>query len=463
MMAASYEGRYMIRQDKSTERLGNDKIGKLLFEFSVPAIIGMVVNAVYNTVDRIYVGQGVDPLGIAGISVSMPLMLAGTALAMLIGAGANALFSIRLGECRKDDVEKIMGNALTLLFIFSGLFVLLSFIFLDKIIVCVLGASETILPYAKTYLRIILFGGIFNAIGFGLNFFIRSDGHPRTSMFTQLIGAGINIILDPIFIFVCKWGIAGAAWATVTAQFISFLWVMLYFNSKSTQLRFRLANMKIDFSLALKIISVGFAPFARQLALGFVTGIMNHLLYQYGGDTAVAAMGIAYGVLLLIFMPLQGLTQGSQPIIGYNYGAKLYNRVRKTYKWACLSGTVFVSIAYAFIQLFPHIFIRLFTRDTGDILDMSIRCLRTSTLLLPIVGFQIISSNYFQSVGKPIQSIAASLSRQVLFYVPLVLILPKTWGLHGVFYAMPSADGLSAILALVFMVFELKRLRKMTE
>jgi Na+-driven multidrug efflux pump len=219
--------------------------------------------------------------------------------------------------------------------------------------------------------------------------------------------------------------------------------------------------MKIDFQLAWKIISVGFAPFARQLAVGFVLGLMNHSLYRYGGDSAVTGMGIAYSVSILIIMPLQGLTQGAQPIIGYNYGAKLYRRVRKTYKWAVISGSIFVGIVFFLIQLFPHIFVRLFTQDKGDILNMSIRCLRTMMLLLPIVAFQMISSNYFQSVGKPIQSLLAGLSRQVLFQVPAVLILPKIWGLNGVFYALPAADCLSSILTLAFMIFELKRLGKL--
>jgi putative MATE family efflux protein len=282
-------------------------------------------------------------------------------------------------------------------------------------------------------------------------------------MFTQLIGAGINIVLDPIFIFVFKWGIAGAAWATVIAQCISFLWVMLYFNSKSTQLRFRIQNMKIDFRLTLKIMSVGFPPFARQIAMSFVLGLMNHSLYLYGGDIAVTAMGIAYGVMVLISMPLQGLAQGAQPIIGYNYGAKLYSRVRKTYKWAVISGTVFTSIAFVLIQAFPHIFIRLFTHDTGDVFHTSLLCLRIIMVLLPIDGFQFVSANYFQSVGKPVQSVLANLSRNVLFYIPLVLILPKIGGLNGVFFALPIADGLSSILACVFVVFELIRLGRLIE
>jgi putative MATE family efflux protein len=380
---------------------------------------------------------------------------------MLVGTGANSIFSIQLGKGQKDVAEKIMGHAFVLLLLTSALFAIVSQIFLEKITIHVLGASEAILPYAKTYLRIILFGAVFNTMGTGLNYFIRSDGHPRTSMFTQLIGAGINIILDPIFIFGFGWGIAGAAWATIIAQFISFLWVMLYFNSKSTQLRFRINTIIIEKALSLKIFALGFAPFSRQIAMGFVLGIMNHSLYFYGGDTAVTAMGIVYSVLMLFSMPLQGLTLGSQPIIGYNYGAKLYSRVRKTYKWAVLSGSIFTLFAFAFIQLFPHILFGIFTREKGELLEIGIRCLRISFFMLPILAFQMISANYFQAIGKPLQSILMGLSRQVFGYIPLLLLLPRIWGLNGVFYAMPVSDFLSVILALVLVIREQKRIGKL--
>jgi putative MATE family efflux protein len=423
----------------------------------------MLVNLLYNTVDRIYIGRGVDPLGIAGISVAMPLMMVGTALALLIGAGSNAIFSIRLGGGHKDEAEKIMGHAFILLLLTSALFVVLSQIFLDQITVHVLGASEVILPYAKSYLRIILCGAVFNTMGTGLSYFIRSDGHPRTAMYTQLIGAVINIVLDPIFIFVFKWGIVGAAWATIIAQFISFAWVMHYFNSKSTRLRFRIKKMKPEKKLSLKIFSLGFAPFSRQIAMSFVLGLLNHSLYFYGGDIAVTANGIVYSILSLISMPLQGLTQGSQPIIGYNYGAKLYSRVRKAYLWTILSGFIFTVVAYAFLQLFPQILFGIFTSEKGALLEIGIKGMRISMLLLPIVGFQMISANYFQSIGKPLQSILMGLSRQVFGYIPLLLLLPRIWGLNGVFYAMPVSDFLSAILAFILILRDQKRIGKLIE
>ncbi|GHU25274.1 MATE family efflux transporter [Spirochaetia bacterium] len=443
----------------NTDRLGTHRINRLLWEFSVPAIIGMVVNAIYNIVDRIYVGQMPNgDLGIAGITIVMPAMMVMMALSMFIGIGSNSLFAIRMGEGHRDEVEKIMGNAFVLLFFVPAIGIAACFIFLDDIIIHVLGASEAVFPYAKTYLQIILYGAIFSAMGPGINHFIRSDGHPRTSMVTQLVGAIINIILDPIFIFGFDWGIAGAAWATIISQFISFVWVMWYFNSKLTALRFRPQFMKLERRIVFPILTIGFAPFVMQLAMSLVGVLQNHALNTYGGDTAVSAMGIVYSIMIIFFMPLQGINQGAQPIIGYNYGAKKYDRVIKTYTLAVIAGTVFITVGFLLIQIFSHLFIALFRNEEGDLMDLSIFCLRVSTMVFPLIAFQIFTSQYFQAIGKPVQSTILSLSRQLLFYIPLLLLLPKTFGLNGVFFAMPAADILAVLLSAAFMTFELKRL-----
>jgi putative MATE family efflux protein len=428
-------------------------------EFSIPAIIGMLVNALYNIVDRIYIGQGVDPLGIAGITVTMPVMMALMAASMLIGVGANALFSIRLGEGRRDEVEKIMGHALVLLFLLPTVIITVSLIFLDSILLKGLQVSGAVFPYARTYLRIILYGGIFSAMGPGLNHFIRSDGHPKTSMFTQILGAVINIILDPIFIFGFGWGIAGAAWATIISQFVSFAWVMIYFNSPWTRLRFRIRDMKLEAALSFKIMSIGFAPFAMQMAVGLVYLILNRSLFYYGGDIAVTAIGIVFSIILVIMMPLQGLNQGAQPIIGYNYGAKKYSRVKRTYKVAVLSATAFALLGFILIQLFPGFFIAIFRNEAGPLMDMSTRALRICTLMMPVIGFQIITSNFFQAIGKPLASTILSLSRQILLLIPPVLIFPRFFGLYGIFFAIPFADLTAAILSAAFIKREIKLLK----
>ncbi|MDR3337161.1 MAG: MATE family efflux transporter [Treponema sp.] len=448
-----------IVTSSATDRIGTERIGKLLFDFSMPAIIGMLVNAIYNIVDRIYVGQGVDPLGIAGISLIMPIMMILMASSMLIGIGANSLFSIRLGEGRSDQVEKIMGHAFVLLFLIPGVVIVFSFIYLDEILLYVLNASETVFPFAKTYLRIILYGGIFSAMGPGINHFIRSDGRPRTSMLTQIIGAVINIILDPVFIFGFGWGVAGAAWATIISQFISFVWVIGYFNSRWTSLRFRVRSMHLEAPVCFQILAIGFAPFVMQLAIGLVNILLNRSLFRYGGDIAVASMGIVYSILIVIFMPVQGISQGVQPIIGYNYGARKYGRAKKAFKWAVIWGTVLVCFGFALFQLFPRFFIAMFRNEEGPLMDMGGRALRICTLFFPALAFQIISSTFFQSIGKPLQATVLSLSRQILFYIPLLFILPRFFGIWGVFSAMPAADVFAVLLSAGITLRELKRMK----
>jgi putative MATE family efflux protein len=389
----------------------------------------------------------------------MPLMIVFMSASMLIGIGANALFSIRLGEGRRDEVEEIMGHAFALLFLVPGLVILFCFIFLDTLIVDVLGASEAVFPYAKTYLRIILYGSIFSAMGPGINHFIRSDGHPKTSMLTQIIGAVLNIILDPIFIFVLNLGIAGAAWATIIAQFISFVFVIAYFNSRFTVLRFRLRDMKLRLRLSLQIMAIGLAPAAMSLAMGLVNIILNRSLGRYGGDLAVTSMGIVSSIIMLIFMPLQGINQGVQPIIGFNYGAKQYGRVREAYWLAVKTGTIIFAGGFVLLEALPRLFISVFTREGGDLMEMCTRALRICTAALPLIGFQTITANYFQSVGKPVQGTILGMCRQLLIFIPLLLILPWFFGLDGVFLTMPVSDVLSAIVTIPFIRHELKFLR----
>jgi putative MATE family efflux protein len=463
LFSQNLEGNKMGQKYKDqTDRLGSVTIGKLLWEFSIPAIIGMIVSTIYNIVDRIYVGQMPHgELGLAGITIVNPAMMVLVAITMLIGMGSNALFSLKMGAGRRDEVEKIMGHAFVLLFLALAVTITVCFIFLDNIIIRVLGASEAVLPFARNYFQIILYGAIFFAMGAGINHFIRSDGHPRTSMVTQLIGAIINIILDPIFIFVFGWGIAGAAWATIFSQFVSFLFVIWYFNSKRTVLRFRLRNMKLEIRLVLTIMALGFAPFVMQFLMGIVSIFQNQTLSMYGGDTAVSAIGIVYSIIVVFVMPIQGITQGAQPIIGFNYGAKKYDRVIKTYKWAVIAGTAFITAGFLLMQIFPKVFVSLFHKEKDALMKMSVYCLRVSSMCFPTVAIQIFTSQYFEAIGKPIQSTVLTLSRQLLFYTPLLLLLPKAFGLNGAFFAMPAADLLAVTLVVFFMAFELKRLSKL--
>ncbi|WP_105616543.1 MATE family efflux transporter [Vallitalea okinawensis] len=437
--------------------LGEEKIGKLLLKFSIPAIIGMIVNALYNIIDRIFIGQGVGSDGITGITVGFPIMLIIMAFGMLVGIGATALISIRLGENKKEEAEKILGNSIVLLVLIAIIITTFGLIFLDPLLT-LFGASEEALPLARDYLRIILIGSIFQCIGFGMNGFIRGEGNPMIAMLTMVIGAVANIILDPIFIFVLDMGIAGAALATITAQAISSIWVLYYFFGGKSLLNIHKKNFRLDWSVVLRIFAIGSAPFSMQLAASGVTAIFNIQLGNFGGDTAIAAFGIINSIAMLILMPIFGINQGSQPIIGYNYGAKQYDRVKKTLLLAILAATGIVLIGFVIVELFSTGLISMFNSKDAELIRIGSQGMRIFLIMLPIIGFQIVSSNYFQAVGKAARAMFLSLSRQVLFLIPAILILPRFFELQGLWMAGPLADLLSSVLTGAFLIYELRHL-----
>lgn len=439
-----------------SKQLGEDHILSLLLKFSIPAIVGMVVNALYNVVDRIFVGQGVGKDAIAGITIGFPIMLVIMAFGMLIGIGATSLISIRLGEQKKAEAERIIGNGLTLLVGISLILTALGLIFLKPLLIS-FGASKSILPYAQSYLRIILYGAVFQGIGFGMNNFIRAEGNPRMAMATMLIGAFTNTVLDPIFIYTFKMGIEGAAWATIISMAVSATWVLYYFLSGKSSLKIHLANLKPDLAIIGKIMAIGSAPFSMQLAASGITLALNWLLVKYGGDIAVSAIGIVNSIAMLILMPVFGINQGSQPIIGYNYGARKFDRVKKALKLAIIAATGVTLLGFIIIQLFPRAIIQLFNRDP-DLVELGAMALRTFLIFLPIIGFQIVGANYFQATGKPKQAMILSLSRQVLILLPALYFLPKFFKLKGVFMAGPLADLISSIITGLWLYFELKHL-----
>lgn len=448
--------------EERSKQLGEGKISELLMKFSLPAIVGMVVNALYNVVDRIFIGNWKDD-GIAGITVGFPIMLVIMAFAMLIGLGGTSLFSIKLGEQKREEAESILGNALILMIIVSAVISVLGLIFMEPILL-ISGASEKVLPYAKEYLQIILLGATISNVGFGMNHFIRAEGNPVAAMATMFIGAISNIILDPIFIFVFGWGMRGAAIATVISQVISTSWVMSYFLMGKSNTKFHIGNMKLKLKSVTGIVTMGFAPFAMQLAASVVSGLMNSSLLKYGGDVAVAGMGVINSVVTMIIMPIFGINQGVQPIIGYNYGAKKYDRVKKAFKLAATAATIVSTTGFAVVMLFPSQIAALFGRDNYLLIDFSTYALRIYLIFLPIVGFQIVSSIFFQATGKPVHSSILSLSRQVLLLIPALIILPIFFGLKGVLFAGPLADLLSSLLTGALILREFKILRgKMEE
>jgi len=443
----------------STDQIGTDSIGRLLLRFSIPSIIGMLVNALYNIVDRMFIGHGIGAQGIAGVTLSFPLMMATVSFSILVGVGANTLFSIRMGEGRREEAERILGNAFGLLFFIPLAASLAALFYLDPLLRLV-GASEELLPYARSYARIVLAGAALSTTGHGLSHFIRSDGHPNISMAAMILGAVVNTLLDPLFIFVFHWGMAGAAWATVISQGLSFAWCFAYFLSPRAGTRLRRRHLRLDFRrLVWPMLGIGFAPFAMNLANSLLNVVLNRGLGRYGGDDAIAAMGILSAYMSVIFMPVFGITQGAQPLIGYNYGARKYARVRHLFWAAAAATTLLMTAGGAISQLFPVPILRLFVPADSDLIPLGVRALRIFTLAFPIIGFPIMGGHLFQAIGKPVQAALLALSRQILLFVPFILLFPRFWGLSGIFAAAPASDLLTFLISLFLVARQLRALR----
>lgn len=450
----------MNKENERAKLLSEESIGKLLLQFSVPAIIGMLVNALYNIVDRIFIGRGVNQLAIGGIFVGMPISLILMAFSMLIGIGGNTLVSIRLGQNRKEDAEKITGNSVVLLLLISTVISIVGLMFLEPLLKS-FGASESNLQYAIDYMRIILYGAPFQALGFGMNNFIRGEGSPKIAMMTMLIGAILNTILDPIFIFGFNMGVKGAALATIISQAVSAIWVMKYFFGGNSMLKIKKEYLKLKSSIIKEIVSIGFAPFSMQLAASMVTILLNNNLKNYGGGLATSSMGVIQSISMLILMPMFGINQGAQPIIGFNYGAKHYDRVKETLKLAIIAATAIGIAGFAFTQLLPVTLFKLFIGSEGNIdevVRMGVPGMRIYLAMLPIIGFQVVSANYFQAIGKPKHAMFLSLSRQVLVIIPVLIILPKFLELTGVWLAGPISDIIASVITAYFVIKDLKTL-----
>ena len=445
------------------KRLGEENIGSLLMKFSIPAIVGMLVNALYNIVDRIFIGHipVIGKLAITGVGITMPIMTIIMAFAMLVGIGAAAVISIKLGQGKNKEAEEILGNAFVLLIIFSVAITIVGLIFVDEILIA-FGASADTIVYAKEFIIVIFIGSIFSMIGFGLNNSIRSEGNPKVAMITMLIGAIVNTILEPIFIFVFGLGVMGAAIATVIAQAISTIWILRYFTRGNSLLKLKIENMKLKSSHIKSIFAVGISPFAMQLAASVIQVISNNSLKVYGGDIAIGAMTVITSVAMIFLMPVFGFNQGSQPLIGYNYGAKKYKRVKETVKYGVLAATAVVVIGFIVIQVFPEAIIKLFNNDE-ELINIGTKGMRIFLFMIPVIGFQIISTNFFQSIGKAKISMFLSLLRQVIVLIPMLLILPKFFGLTGVWIAGPISDAIASLITVFFVVKEFKNLNKLKQ
>jgi putative MATE family efflux protein len=447
--------------DRSME-MKEGSIGSLLWSFSLPAIIGMSVNALYNIVGRIFVGRGIGALAIAATTVAFPLMIIIMAVSILVGVGATALISIRLGEDKKEAAEKIAANAITMIILLSAIFAALFFVFTEQVLT-ICGASPEVMPYARDYTQIIMLGAVFGSFSMGVNNFIRAEGNPKMAMYTQLLGAAANIALNYLFIFPLVWGIKGSALATILAQLLSSLWVLSYYLRGKSLVKLRLANFRPSWPILSSMMAIGFAPFAMQIASSIQQVILNKTLMAYSGDLALSAIGIIMSIATMLFMPVLGLAQGAQPIIGFNYGARQYQRVAKTWKLAVAGGTLIALLGYLVLRIWPQQLVGLFSEGDMALTALTTHAMLTYMALIPIVGFQVVSSTYFQAVGKAKQAAVLSLSRQVLFFIPLLIVLPRFWGVEGVWRAAPIADFLAVSLSATMMYFEMRKIKEQDE
>ena len=441
--------------------LGTEKISKLLKQYALPAIIAQTASSLYNMVDSIFIGHGVGPLAISGLAVTFPLMNLSTAFGTLVGMGAASLMSILLGQKNYNAANKVLGNVVSLNIILGVLFMIAALVFIDPILYF-FGASENTLPYAKDYMKIILYGNIITHLYFGLNAQMRSSGFPKKAMMLTIFTVVLNTILDPIFIFTFDMGIKGAAWATVIAQTASLVIVMRHFNDKSRGLHFEKGIIRLDWRIAKESLSIGFGPFLMNAAACLVTLFINQQLRRYAGDLGIGAFGICNRISFMFIMICLGLNQGMQPIAGYNFGARKYSRVKEVFWKTVGLATIATSLCFIICVLLPKTAVPIFTHDP-ELMEMSAKGLRTMNSMVLIIGAHIVSTNLFQCLGMVRKSIILSLSRQILFLLPLLYLLPLKWGETGVWLSYPISDVMSCVLAFTMLGTLFKKFGKMND
>ncbi len=442
---------------KIPSELGTAKVSKLLRQYAIPAIIAMTASSLYNMVDSIFIGQGVGPYAISGLALTFPLMNLATAFGTLVGVGASTLLSVLLGQRNYEVARRVLGNVVILNTIIGFLFAAVTLTFLDPILYF-FGASEQTISYARDYMVIILLGNIITHIYFGLNSLLRSSGHPKQAMVATILTVLLNAVLDPIFIFGFGWGIRGAAIATVLAQSVSLVWIVRRFMNRNELIHFEKGKFGLDWQIAKKSMSIGMAPFLMNFVSCFIVIFLNQSLKKYGGDLAIGAYGIVNRIVFLFLMICMGLTQGMQPIAGYNFGAKQYDRVKEVL-WKTL-GFAFAVMCVGFVvcELFPRTVVSIFTTDEELISNAAIG-LRTIMMAFPLVGIQVVISNFFQSLGYVGRATFLSLSRQLLFLLPLLVFLPRIFEIKGVWMSLPVSDAISCAVAVVLLFQFLKNFK----
>lgn len=447
-----------MRNQNNPHLLGTEKIGKLLLQYSLPAIVGMTITSLYNIIDSIFIGHGVGAIAISGLAITFPLMNLLIAFCTLVGVGGAAISSIRLGQKDREGAVEVAGNVFMLCLINSVVFAGISLLYLDPILLF-FGASRMTLPYAHDFMKVILLGTPISYVMIGLNNVMRATGYPKKAMLSSLLTVASNIIIAPVFIFKFNWGIEGAALATVISQFIGMIWVLSHFFNKNSYVHFTRSCFRMKKRIVWSIFSIGMSPFLMNVCACIVVIIINVSLLSHGGDLAIGAYGIVNRVLTLFVMIVLGLAMGMQPIVGYNYGAERYGRVRMTLKYGIIAGICITSTGFLGSEFFPGLIVSMFT-DSPELSELSARGLQIASLMFPFVGCQIVITNFFQSIGKAKISIFLSLSRQLLYLLPCLIFLPRVWGVAGVWSSMPFSDFLAFVTAVIILLRHFKKINK---
>ncbi|UKI39546.1 MAG: MATE family efflux transporter [Alistipes putredinis] len=454
----------MSENRQAAMELGTERVRKLLIQYAVPAIIAMTASSLYNMVDSIFIGHGVGPLAISGLALTFPLMNLAAAFGSLVGVGAATLISMRLGQRDYQTAGTVLGNVVVLNLIIGVVFGVLALVFLDPILYF-FGASADTISYAREYMTVILAGNVITHMYLGLNAVLRASGHPRKSMYATIMTVVINTVLDPLFIYGFGWGIRGAAIATVLAQVISLVWQLRILSNKNELLHFRRGIYRLRGSLVRDILAIGMSPFLMNLAACFIVILINRSLATYGGDLSIGAYGIVNRLGFFFVMIVMGINQGMQPIAGYNYGSRQYGRVLQALRLTILGATCITSLGFLIGELMPKTVVALFTTDE-ELIRLSAEGMRITFACFPIIGFQMVATNFFQSIGMAWKAIVLSLSRQLLFLLPCLLVLPTLFdsytewnGSLGVWCAMPVSDFLASVVAFFMLTHQLRKFK----
>jgi putative MATE family efflux protein len=437
--------------------LGTERVGKLLRQYAVPAIIAMTAASLYNMVDSIFIGQGVGALAISGLAVTFPFMNIAAAFGTLVGIGASTLISVKLGQKDYASAQKVLGNVFLLNIIIGILFTAVSLVFITPILYF-FGASENTISYARQYMEIILCGNVITHLYFGLNNVLRSSGHPRKAMALTITTVILNTVLDPLFIFTFGWGIKGAAVATVLSQAVSLVWLVSIFRNRAELLHLRRGIFRPDFRLIRDMLAIGLSPFLMNVASCFVVILVNNGMKKYGGDLAIGAFGIVNRLSFICVMIVMGLNQGMQPVAGYNYGAGKTGRTLEALKLTVIFATIVTTAAFLAGEVFPGPMARIFTTDE-ELIAFAVYGLRISVVFFPLIGAQIVIANFFQSIGMAGKAIFLSLIRQVFVLIPCLIILPEFFGLTGVWASSPVADIVACIVSTIMIIHQIKKFK----